>query len=243
VSKAPSIVKLQQAEAGEPQTKEPTIALPAEWWLRVGHDLRGSIGPMRMAVQLLRSGRIGAIDRDESLQLIDRQIDALLVGIDDLSDLLRLSAGTLAFNSTPNDLTAVLDAAIGRSSVHKALSAKRQTLVCGLMDAAVIVDHDPARVTALLEFLIRKLTEIAPPGARMAIELQVASAVAELRITGFGNPLGLDSDLAHVLGEEPAEPPGTHAILMREVARLNGVEFSKADEIGGLVLRMPISPR
>ena len=48
-----------------PTTVEPrTIAgIPAEWWLRLAHDLRGPVAPMRMAVQMMRGGWVSAADQ------------------------------------------------------------------------------------------------------------------------------------------------------------------------------------
>ena len=225
-----------------PSSKDhPFEVLPAQWWQRLGHDLRGPIAPMRMAVQLLKSGRVGAAEQEAALQLIDRQIDVLLASIEDLTDLLRLNSGTFALNSAPNDLNLVLDVVSGRASLLRTLGEKQQALRCDPAEEAVIADHDALQVAALLEYLIRKSAEHAAPGALLTLELRKDGGRALLRICGSGRSLGVDPDVRHVtgvavglIGEREVKP-----VLMREIARLNGIEFSPIDEATGLSFWLP----
>lgn len=217
--------------------------LPTDWWLRLGHDLRGPIAPMRMAVQLLKSGRVAAADQEEALQLIDRQIDLLLASIEDLTDLLRLNSGTFALNSAPNDLNLVLDVVSGRGSLLKTLDEKQQALRCSTAEEPIVANLDPARVAALLEYLIRKSAEHAAPEAMLTLELRKDSGRARLRISGSGPSLAVDADVAHVagaalglIGEREAKP-----VLMREIARLNNIVFS-IDEKTGITFWLPALP-
>jgi signal transduction histidine kinase len=231
--------------SNDPSSAEPGLArLPAEWWLRVGHDLRGSIAPMRMAVQLLKTGRVAESDREDALQLIDRQIDALVASVDDLSDLLRLSAGTLALGNAPNDLNLILDAVCGRGALTRALQDRRQTLECIPLSTALIAEHDPLRLAALVEFLVRKSSEHAGPDVSVSLEVRRDAGRARFLIGG-GKSLAVDPDLAYVAGAASAgngEAPSTKAILMREIARLNGLEFDAIDDKRGIEFSLAAIP-
>jgi signal transduction histidine kinase len=231
--------------SSEPSTAEPGQArLPAEWWLRVGHDLRGSIAPMRMAVQLLKSGRVDESDREDALQLIDRQIDALIASVDDLSDLLRLSAGTLALGNAPNDLNLILDAVCGRGALTRALHDRRQTLECVPLASELVAEHDPLRLAALVEYLVRKSSDNAGPGASLTLELR-READRACFLVGGGKALTLDPDLAFIAGRAPGgngEAPSTKAILMREIARLNELAFTAIDDKVGVAFSMAAAP-
>jgi hypothetical protein len=242
MSKSPVVAIAAHAETTTPPATPRTRILPGEWSSRLGHDLRGSIGPMRMAVQLLRSGRIDAADRDEALQVIDRQIDVLVAGIDDLSDLLRMAAGTFVLNSAINDLNLVLDVLCGRSAVRRALDARRQTLKCVPLNNALVADHDPIRITMLVEYLVLKCSDNSALGSELLIELCQDSGIAELKISADGLSGVQDPDLAYVLGVECSEAPGPRAILMREIASLSGVAFSHDDDAGAISLRLPADP-
>ncbi|MFA6985953.1 MAG: histidine kinase dimerization/phospho-acceptor domain-containing protein [Arenimonas sp.] len=219
-------------------------ALPTEWWSHLGHDLRSSIAPMRMAVQLLQSGRIAAADQADALQVIDRQLDSLLTSIDDLSDLLRLNAGKRVVNPAPNDLNLLLDIVSGRGSLLKRLEARHQSLSCVPVDAPVITNHDPARLVALLEYLIGKSAECAAPGAVLTLELCRQGGQAQMRITGAGPLLAIDPDVRNVTGAAPisADTAGIKSLLMREYARLSAISFSPIDEKIGIAMAMSLVP-
>lgn len=225
-----------------PPAPEPG-GLPAEWWLRVGHDLRGAIAPMRMAVQLLRSGRVGADDRDDALRLIDRQIDQLLARIDDLGDLLRLDAGRFPFRPVVQDANLLIDAVCGRGSLLKGLAERRNELRCVAAAAELMVDHDPVRVATLLEFLLLKLSEHAPEGKELVVELQQDQDGIAILLAGAGDSLASDPDFAYVV--DPGQPadgePQLRTALMREVARLHRINFDVAAP-GSLRLRFPVGP-
>lgn len=232
------------APVAAPVAGQQPEALPAEWWSHLGHDLRSSIAPMRMAVQLLKSGRIAAADQEDALQVIDRQIDQLLTNIDDLSDLLRLNAGKAIMNPAPNDLNLLLDIVSGRSSLLKRLEARRQSLNCVLVDAPVMTSHDPARLVALLEYLVGKSAECAVPGAVLTLELGRHAGQAQLRITGAGPLLAIDPDVRNVTGAAPisADTAGIKSLLMREYARLSAISFSPIDEKIGIAMTMALLP-
>ena len=195
-----------------------------------------------MAVQLLHGGRIDAADRDEALQVIDRQIDCLVAGIDDLSDLLRMAAGTFVLNVAINDLNLVLDVLCGRSAVRKALDARRQTLKCLPANDAIVAAHDPVRLAMLVEHLVLKCSGNSALGSELLLELCEDSGVAELKISAGGLSGVQDPDLAYVIGVEPSEAPGARAILMREIARLSDVSFRHDDDAGTISLHLPADP-
>ena len=197
---------------------------------------------MRMAVQLLQSGRINAADASDALQVLDRQIDVLLGNIDDLSELLRMAAGTFVLNSAANDLNLVLDALSGRSSLRRALDARRQSLRCIPCESAIIADHDPVRIALLVEYLVQKCGEQAAPGSELTIELRPDSGTAELRISGFAPSPAFGDELAYLIGKDANEAPAARTILMREIARLHGISFWCEGQARDLVLRMAADP-
>ena len=208
--------------------------------MRVGHDLRGAVAPMRLAVQLLRSGRVAAQDRDDALRLIDRQIDQLLARIDDLGDLLRLDAGRFPFKPIAQDANVLLDAVCGRSSLLKGLAERGHKLRCVAGDVELLVDHDPGRMASLVEFLLLKLSEHAPEGAELVVELKQEERGIVLMLDGAGDSLASDPDLGYVIGSSPTAEvePRLRSAVMREVARMHRLEFDAAVP-GSLGLRFP----
>jgi signal transduction histidine kinase len=229
----------------ERSTVKQHFELPAEWWLRMGHDLREPISPMRLAVQLLKGGHAREADREDALQLIDRQIDRLLAKIDDLGEIMRLCAGTFTVNLTASDLNLVLAIVCGRPALLRNLDEKQIALHCVPAESAIIAEHDPSRVAALLEFLIRKSAQHAASGDTLILELRKDAGRAHLGITGAGSSLAVDPDITHVAGTASGAIGDLEAkpILMREIARLNNIAFGSLSGKAGIFLSMPVSQR
>jgi signal transduction histidine kinase len=106
------------------------LGVPSNWWVRLGHDLRGPVGPMRMAVQVLRGGRGSPDEQRDALVLLDRQIDRLLGEIDDAADLVRARNGLPLVRARPGDLNLVIDPISGRVGLLRLLAEREQSLSC-----------------------------------------------------------------------------------------------------------------
>ena len=219
-------------------TPDPTNGLPPGWWQRVRHDLRGAVAPARMAVQLLRTARIDAAEREEALAVIDRQLEQLLAGIDDVGDLLRMQAGLPLLHTESHDANLLLDVVCGRGGVVRGLAARELRLHCQPCDSELPWQHDPQRVAALLEYLLLRLAAHAATGSELRMDLRRADDGAELRMAGAGASLARDAELAFLLGESaPGDEPGLRALLMREVLRGNGIDLRRDGE-GALAMRL-----
>jgi len=204
----------------------------------VRHDLRSAVAPARMALQLLRGGRVDAAEREEALAVIDRQLEQLLAGIDEVGDLLRVQAGLPLLQQASHDANLLLDLVCGRGSLVRGLAERELRLHCEACDSELPWQHDPARVAALLEFLLLRLAAHAPGGAELRMALRREGEAAELLLSGAGPGLAQDAELAFLLGESAdGEEPGLRALLMREVLRGNAIELRRQGA-GALALRL-----
>lgn len=231
-TRAVALMALEELTASPPRPQ-------AGWWMRVGHDLRGPINPMRMAVHLLKGGRVPAAEQREAVQLIDRQLDALLEGVQDLSDLLRAEAGALALNARPNDLNLIVDLVSGRSALLQSFAERGQQLQCAGTHADLVVDHDPAWLASLLEFLLRKASEHAPAGASLSLSLGESTCDARFAISGTSTSLLDDADLAQVAGSAARGEPSVKAVLMRRIVAASAARLVLEREPPGLSLFLP----
>lgn len=221
------------------------LGLPSGWWSRIGHDLRGPVGPMRMAVQMLRSGLGSVEERHDALLLLDRQIDRLLAEIDDVADLVRLRNGVPIVRLRSADLNLVLDAVAGRAGLLRCLGENEQSLAWVPAERDVQAEHDASRLCAMLEFLLRKAAAHAARGARLELVLREDDGGAEFCVTGFGPTLFADPELAWLRGEPVADPEqlGARPILLREVARQSAATLLADPRRAALSLRLVTSAR
>lgn len=207
------------------ESMAPPGASQARWWMRVGHDLRGPINPMRMAVQLLKGGRVPAAEQLEAVRLIDRQLDVLLEGVQDLSDLLRAEAGELGLSARPNDLNLIVDLVSGRGGLVQCFADRLQQFHCVGTAEDVVVDHDPARLASLLEFLLRKASAHAPPGASLSLSLSDSAGQARFDISGADSSLLEDADVGLLSGDAPGAEASVKAVLMQRIAAASGARL------------------
>jgi len=217
--------------------------IPAQWWLRLGHDLRAPIAPMRLALQLLRSGQGSAAERQGTLAVLDRQLDHLLANINDLSDLARINAGTFTANIAPADLNLVIDIVEGRQPLGSRLYERKQSLRCISSDNAIVARHDSARLAALLEFLLERAARHADAGTTLTLTLDESedSRVARLRIAGTKELLAADPELAYIAGSAalPMAEMEAKPIVMRKVVCMHQITFSQVSESSEIVLSLP----
>lgn len=217
-----------------PVAPEPAATeIPAEWWLRLGHDLRGPIAPMRMAVQMLRGGWVTPDDQEEALQLIDRQMDLLLESIDDVGELLRIRAGSFAFKPVVEDLGSLFELLAGRSALRRWLGDRQRILVTEPWHAPLPALHDPQRLLTVLEFMVRKAAEHAGQGATVVLSLRAQDDRALWCVSGSGPTLAEDADVRLVTGaSEVFGESEARTLLVREIARMHQLRLQPSGATG-----------
>lgn len=221
-------------------TRPPPEAPPASWWLRMGHDLRGPIAPIRMAVQMLRMGPMNPSEHAETLKLIDRQVDLLLANIEDMSELLRINAGTFEFNPVCTDLGDCFEFLEGRSGLMRELRHAGTTLLAAPWSSPLLARHDPNRLVTVLEFFVSRFAKRAR-GGTVRLSLAPGHGTAHWSIDADATSLADDAEVQYVLGNSLAvdECEG-RALLVRELVALHGLEFLPMAPGAGLSFSIPV---
>ncbi|CAN5141889.1 hypothetical protein BH11PSE14_BH11PSE14_22250 [soil metagenome] len=231
------------ADAANPAMHDANLGVPTAWWARLGHDLRGPVSPMRLAVQVLRSDRCTALEREEALQLLDRQVDRLLGEIDDVAELMRLRAGTWVLRAGHGDLNLILDTVSGRASLTRRLQERGQSLRVCDAGQPVEIEHDAERLGAILEFVLHKSAELSPRGSQLRLGLRDEGSIACLEIDGVGAALFEDVELAWLLGGEGVDPlqVSLRPVLLRAVADRHGLSLRAMPLQSRLELCVPVA--
>ena len=222
-------------------TRALPVAPPARWWLRMGHDLRGPVAPIRMAVQMLRMGSMNPAEQADTLRLLDRQVDLLLANIEDMSELLRINAGTFDFNPGCADLGDCFEFLEGRSALMRRLKQGGVTLVAVPWPSPLMARHDPNRLVTVLEFFASKVAMRAMSGAELRLSLAQEAGLAVWSIDGDASSLAGDAEVQYVLGNSSAmdECEG-RALLVRELVVLHDLQFRTMAPGQGLAFSIPI---
>jgi hypothetical protein len=220
----------------------PEGGLPAGWWRRVRHDLRSAIAPMRMAVQLLRAGRIDPAEREEALQVLDRQLEQLLAAVEDVGDLLHADTGALALSPARSYLTLLPDVVCGRGALLRELGTRKVQLRCEPCAAEPAVMLDAARVSALVEFLLLRMAAHSAPGTELVLSVLHDGEGASLRLSGAADSLARDPELLYLQGVDAGGgEPGLRSMVVRELLRAGNMRLSTDGE-GALRLRFAPDP-
>jgi signal transduction histidine kinase len=126
--------------------------LKTEFVSMVSHELRTPLTSIQgYAELLLEDKQISEVQR-ESLTIVKKNADRLLVLINDLLDLSRMEAGKVDLHRTSLDLACLIPEVAG--SLRPLIEAKRQRLRLDLGDALPAVWADADRVTQILTNLI-----------------------------------------------------------------------------------------
>lgn len=222
-------------------TRQLPMAPPASWWLRMGHDLRGPVAPIRMAVQILRMDSMDSSEQANCLKLLDRQLDLLLANIEDMSELLRINAGRFEFNPVTADLGDCFELLEGRSVLKRELELVGATLVTVPWPSPLVARHDPDRLATLLEFLVSRFARCGVRGGTVRLALAPGPGIAlwtmEADVTGLAD----DTEFQYVLGNSSAvDNCEARALLARELVVLHGLQFLCVPSAKGIAFSMAI---
>jgi len=161
------------------------------------HELRGPIGTLRMAVQLLmRDARTGSSRPPEArLRLIERQADRLVALADRLLDVSRITSGRLELAREEADLAALVRDVVARVADEAAEAG------CPIRcDAAepVLAHVDPARVEQVISNLLSNALKYGHgTPIRVAVRAVGERATVEVADGGIGIAA---ADLTRIFG-------------------------------------------
>ena len=155
-----------------------------EFLATLSHELRNPLGAIATAVAAL-DRRLGGDEVTTRLgQIIHRQTRHLARLVDDLLDVARATAGTIALHIQPVDLSEVVAGCVGALRA----SGRAGPLRVSFRAQSVMVNADATRLAQIVTNMLDNAVKFTPPGG--AIDLDVfrerQTAVLRVRDTGVG---------------------------------------------------------
>jgi CheY-like chemotaxis protein len=142
---------------------------------------------MQNVAAVLRMRKPAELDTRSISDLIERQVSAIGLMIDGLSEAVRLSGGEVVLDCEQVDAVSVVDDAVGACRPH--LDHRNQLLNLSLPAERIVLRADRARLRHAIRCVIANSSANTPGGGELWID--VSSAADELRIKIRDNGVGI----------------------------------------------------
>jgi signal transduction histidine kinase len=152
----------------------------------LSHELRSPLQVMTAWLALLRAGTLDPAMREHALDVIERNLMAQTVLVDDLLDVARIAAGKLRIEPLPVDLATIVFDAVDE---HRLAAGRRGVRLEGPASREPLVVLGDARLLAqVVSNLLGNALKFTPEGGsvRVALEDTEAGVTLEIQDSGEG---------------------------------------------------------
>ncbi|HYF60764.1 MAG TPA: PAS domain-containing sensor histidine kinase [Burkholderiaceae bacterium] len=211
----------------------------------LAHELRSPLAPLMNAAHLLRRGA----PVEQSVRLIERQVDAIGRLVNDLLDATRASSGKVRLRVEPLVLQDVLSEAV--ETVQPLVDQHRHRLEVLLPSGPIHLDGDALRLQQVFVNLLTNAVKYTPDGGSIWLKATIEDGEAVVRVEdkGLGIPPGMLSHIfelfAQVQSPAAAEGLGIGLSLVKELVTLHGGTVqANSDGLGKgseFIVRLPRS--
>ncbi len=223
-----------------------------EFLAMLAHELRNPLGAIANSSYLLERLGTDHPQKARAVEIIRRQIQHLVVMVDDLLDVSRITRGKIELRRAPLDLAEIV-----RHSVETArplAEAKEQRLSLELAPEPLPMRGDATRLEQVLSNLLRNAVKFTDPGGNIGVSARPDGGGAVVRIKDDG--IGMAPDLLPRIfdlfaqGEQALDRSGAGLgiglTLVRSLVEMHGgtVEARSEGEGKGseLEVRLPLEP-
>jgi signal transduction histidine kinase len=153
----------------------------------LSHELRTPLNAILGWARMLRDGQLNTEQRQQALEVIERNAQAQARLIGDLLDVSRIITGKLRVDLRPMEFGSAVEAAL--DSVRPAAEAKGLTLEWSAREPAPVLG-DPERAQQIVWNLLSNAIKFTPRGGRVDVRLVRIGSEVKLvvRDTGIGIP-------------------------------------------------------
>ncbi len=179
----------EKPSPADPESASPAQSLPGSnaFISVLAHELRNFIAPIQNVAAVLRMRKAAELDTRSLSDLIERQVSAIGVMVDGLSEAVRLGGGEVVLEREQVDAVSVVDAAV--SACRPQLDRRNQLLHLSLPARRVVLYADRQGLQYAIRCVIANSSANTRSGGELWLE--VSSAADELRLKLRDNGIGI----------------------------------------------------
>jgi signal transduction histidine kinase len=159
-----------------------------EFLATLAHELRNPLAPIVAGLEVMQMAPNDAETVERARQTIDRQVQHLVMLVDDLLDVSRITQGKFELRKRDVDLSEIVEVAVEASL--PAIQRAGLRLATDLPEEPVRLTADPHRLAQVLTNLLSNAVKYTPAGGRIDLRVAVAGAAVDITVadTGIGIP-------------------------------------------------------
>jgi len=216
----------------------------------LGHELRNPLAPIVTALELMKYRGQGNIERER--EIIERQVRSLVLLVDDLLDVSRITHGRIELKREPVELADLVSKGLEVASL---LLENRRHHVRVEVPRGLVVDADPTRIAQVVSNLLTNAAKYTEPGGHIDVfaERLGDDIVLRVRDTGIGIEPRMLSRIFEVFVQETQALDrdqgglGLGLAIVQNLVRLHGGTVAAASEGPGsgseFVVTLPAATR
>jgi len=156
----------------------------------LAHELRNHVAPIRNAVHLLRMRGGSDPNVQPMLEMIERQVAAIVHELEVIVEAERASRGDVRVESVKVDVGALVSQAVERARPEAV--RRRQTLRVAQMQAEVPAYGDPSRLAQVLDTVLDNAMRYTQNGGDILVEVEPAADGVAIRVRDSGSGIAAD---------------------------------------------------
>lgn len=223
-----------------------------EFLATLAHELRNPLAPLRNGLSLLRLDDGDEALVDETLTMMERQLQQMVRLIDDLLDVSRISRGKLELRRNPVELAAVITSAV--ETCRPMIAAAGHQLEITLPEEEIYLDADATRLAQSFANLLNNACKFTEPGGRIGLSANTdqGEVVVVIRDSGMGIPPQMLDRIFEMFTQVDASLERSHGglgiglTLVKRLVELHGGTVSARSEGEGkgseFAVRIPMKP-
>ena len=159
-----------------------------EFLATLAHELRNPLAPIRTGLEVMKLAKDDPATIEEIRCTMERQTNQLVMLVDDLLDVSRISKGKLELRKCRVKLADVVQSAVEASRPF--IVEFNHELTVAIPEQPIFLDADPNRLAQVLSNLLNNSTKYTPEGGRIRLssEQQGSDVVISVEDNGLGIP-------------------------------------------------------